>query len=101
MDILVASQPKWAINHVARLDLALREVGPVGLQLERLKADMASPQLAQLIKQDMHDAVTLKISRTPEFLVNGKLLATLGRDELRTMVQQALHEAYGVPGARK
>jgi len=62
---------------------------------------MASPQLAQLIKQDMQDAVTLKISRTPEFFVNGKLLATLGRDELRTMVQQALHEAYGVPGARK
>jgi len=100
LDALVASQPKWAINHAARLDLALKIVEPLGLQMERLKEDMAAPQLALLIKQDMQDALTLKISRTPEFFVNGKPLTTLGYDELRTMVLQALRESYGVPGAK-
>lgn len=100
LDTLVAFQPRWAINHAARLDLALRIVEPLGLQIERLKADMAAPQLAQLIKQDMQDAGTLKISGTPEFFVNGKRLKTFGYDELRTMVLQALRESYGAPGAK-
>jgi len=100
LDTLVAAQPQWAINHAARLDLALKIVEPLGLQMVRLKEDMASPALAQLLKQDMQDALALKVSRTPEFFVNGKPLITLGPDELRTMVLQALRESYGAPGAR-
>ena len=101
LETLVASQPQWAINHVARLDLALKAVQPVGLQMERLKADMAAPQLAQLLKQDMQDAVTLQVSGTPQFFVNGKPLTTLGYDELRNMVLHALRESYAVSGAKK
>ena len=100
LDALVASQPQWAINHAARLDLALKIVAPLGLQMERLKEDMAAPQIALLIKQDMQDAMTLKISRTPEFFVNGKPLINLGPDELRAMVLQALRESYGTPGTK-
>lgn len=100
LDALVASQPQWAINHAARLDLALKIVEPLGLQMERLKKDMESTQIALLLKQDMQDAMTLKISRTPEFFVNGKPLTTLGYDELRTMVLQAVRESYGPPGAK-
>lgn len=100
LDALVASQPQWAINHAARVDLALKIVEPLGLQMERLKKDMESPQLAQLIKQDMQDAMTLKIDRTPEFFVNGKPLKTLGPDELRAMVLRAVRESYGPPGAK-
>ena len=101
LDALVASQPNWAINHAARLDLALKAVERVGLHRERLKADMAEPALDRLIKQDIQDAVALKISRTPEFFVNGKPLEKLGPDELRAMVAQAIRETYGVPGAKK
>lgn len=100
LDTLVASQPQWAINHTARLDLALKIVAPLGLQMERLKEDMAAPQIALLIKQDMQDAKTLQISRTPEFFVNGKPLKDLGYGELRAMVLQALRESYGTPGAK-
>jgi len=100
LDILVASQPQWAINHAARLDVALKIVEPLGLQMERLKEDMAAPQLAEVIKQDMQDAETLNVSRTPEFFVNGKVLTNLRYDELRAMVLQALRESYGAPGAK-
>ena len=100
LDLLMATQPRWAVNHVARLDLAMKAVEPLALQIERLKADMAAPQLSELIKQDMRDALTLKIDRTPEFFINGKALATLGPDELRAMVLKALEESYGAPGAK-
>ena len=49
----------------------------------------------------MKDAVTLDVTRTPMFFVNGKDLKTLGYEELRTMVSQALRESYASPGAEK
>ena len=69
--------------------------------MDRLKADMSGPRLDQLIRQDMQDALTLKIKGTPAFFVNGRRLQELGYDELRIMVSQAVREAYGVPGRRK
>ena len=101
LDILVASQERWAINHTARLDIAMKIAGRAGLQMERLKQDMASPALAQLIEQDIRDAVALDVDRTPTFFVNGKRLTKNGYNELRTMVQQALRDAYGMPDARQ
>ena len=101
LDVIVETQPQWAINHVARLDLALKAVQPVGLQMDKLKADMTAPELDQLIKQDMRDAGTLKISGTPEFFVNGKPLAKLGFDELRSAVLQAVREFYGTAETKK
>ena len=50
-EAVVSSQPQWAINHVARLDLALNAVKTVGLQMDTLKANMAAPQLERLIRQ--------------------------------------------------
>ena len=101
LDALVESQPRWAINHVARLDLALKAVEGLGLQIDRLRADMAAPELGSLIKQDLQDAVALNISGTPSFFVNGRALTTLGYDELRAMVAQALRDSYSQPAARK
>ena len=101
LDVIFASQPQWAINHAARLDLALRAVESVGLQMDRLKADMAAPAISQLLQQDLKDAVTLNVDRTPTFFVNGRPLTTLGYDELRAMVATAVREAYPVPAAKK
>ena len=101
LDALVASQPRWAVNHVARLDLALKAVEGLGLQMDRLKADMAGPELGNLIKQDLQDAVALNVTGTPSFFVNGRALTTLGYDELRAMVAQAIRDSYDVPAAIK
>lgn len=99
LEILFATQPRWAVNHVARLDLALKAVGGIGLDMARLRADMADPQLVQLLKQDMKDAVALQVDRTPTFFVNGKPLVELGYEELRALVVQEIRQSYGAaPG---
>jgi len=95
LETLLESQPRWAVRHVAQLDLALKAVEGVGLDMVRLKADMAAPDLARLIKQDMDDAIALKVTRTPEFFVNRKPLVELGYDELRALVVQQIRAAYG------
>jgi len=100
LDVLLASQPRWAVRHVARLDLALKAVEGIGLDMARLKADMATPDLARLIKQDMDDAISLKVTRTPEFFVNRRPLAESGHEDLRSLVAQEVRRSYG-PAAQR
>lgn len=94
LETILAAQPQWTINHVARPDLALQAVEGVGLQMAKLKADMESPDIGKLIAQDMQDAVSLNVTKTPEFFVNGKPLPRFGFDELQALVDDALREAY-------
>ena len=100
LDALLATQSRWTVRHVAHLDLALASIEGVGLDKARLKADMASPDLARIIQQDMDDARALKVTRTPEFFVNRRPLDQLGYDELRALVAQEVQRAYG-PAGRK
>jgi protein-disulfide isomerase len=100
LETLMASQSRWAVNHVARVDLALRAVEGLNLDMARLKADMAAPDLNRLLKQDMDDAKSLKVTRTPEFFVNRRPLTELGYEELRALVVQEIRNSYG-PSAQR
>ena len=100
LETLLNSQPRWTARHVANRDLAVAAVSGIGLDMARLKADMAAPDLVRLLKQDMDDAKALKVTRTPEFFVNGKPLPELGFEELRALVAQEVRNAYG-PAASK
>lgn len=92
LEALLASQPQWVVNHTARFDLAWRAVQGVGLDPRKLEQDMAAPELARLIQQDLEDAAVLNVTKTPEFFVNGRPLPSFGYDELRTLVDQALRQ---------
>lgn len=94
LEALLAAQSQWTVNHVARLDLAWPSLEGLGLQMDRLKQDMAAPELGSLIQQDLQDAVALNVTQTPEFFVNGRPLPSFGYDELQRLVEQALREAY-------
>lgn len=95
LETLLNAQSQWTARHVANKDLALLAVERVGLDMARLKSDMAAPDLARLLKQDMDDAKALQVTRTPEFFVNGKPLTRLGYEELRALVAQEVRAAYG------
>ena len=55
---------------------------------------MASPAITQQISQDMADVQTLNISKTPEFLVNGKPLSSFGYDQLKALIDAELANEY-------
>jgi protein-disulfide isomerase len=67
----------------------------LGLDMERLKNDVNSPEVAQVIAQDLADARTLNVTMTPEYFVNGKPLPNFGYDELKKLVDDALVSATG------
>lgn len=93
LEALFASQSVWVQNHVAQVDYIWSPLSGLGLDMERLKNDMNSPEVAQVIQQDLADAKTMNVTMTPEFFVNGKPLPNFGFDELKTLVGDALLSA--------
>jgi protein-disulfide isomerase len=89
---LLDAQQFWVVHHEAQVDTAWKVLNGLGLGLdmERIKADMNSPEIARLIEQDLADAKTLNVTKTPEYFVNGKPLPRFGYDELKKLVDDAL-----------
>jgi protein-disulfide isomerase len=94
LETLLEAQPRWAINHTARLDLALRAISGLGLDMRQLDEEMRSPALARLIEQDVRDGVALKVSATPTFFINGRLLEASSFDDFKARINRAVREAY-------
>lgn len=89
---LLAGQDDWVAQHAVQPERVWRHVEGLGLDLEQLKRDMASPEIAGLIAQDLEDARTLNVTMTPEFFVNGKPMPSFGFEQLQTLVADALAE---------
>jgi protein-disulfide isomerase len=51
---------------------------------------MQSPDIARAIAQDVADARTLNVTKTPEYFVNGRPLPSFGFEQLRTLVDEEL-----------
>lgn len=94
LERLLASQPRWTINHVVKAELVWSELETLDLDLQRLKADMESPIVAKNIALDTMDAKALKVTKTPEYFVNGKTMSTFGYDQLKQLVSSEVAGAY-------
>lgn len=95
LEALFASQSLWVQNHTAQVDLIWTPLASLGLDMERLRADMNSPEIAQVMRQDLADANTLGVAMTPEFFVNGKPLPKFGYDDLKRLVEDAVVSTNG------
>jgi protein-disulfide isomerase len=94
LEALLASQDAWVVHHAVQPQQAWMQVQNLGLDLERLQHDMQSPEIAARIRQELADADTLKVMKTPEFFVNGKPLPSFGFEQLQALVQEELASAY-------
>jgi len=90
LEALLTTQSDWAQNHRADVNMVWPHLARVGLDTERLKNDMQSPEIVRLIAQDLQDAKTLNVTQTPEYFVNGRPLPSFGYDQLRELVQDEL-----------
>jgi protein-disulfide isomerase len=91
---LLAAQGLWVIDHVALPDMARQVVAGLGLDLEQLTADMSAPEVAERMAQDSKDAALLNVTKTPEYFVNGRQMQSFGRQQLLSLIREALRGAY-------
>ncbi|HIJ91505.1 MAG: DsbA family protein [Desulfobulbaceae bacterium] len=94
LEIMYQSQPYWASHHNPQPQLVWQFLPRVGLDLEKLKNDMNDPEIDKIIAQDLADAKTLNVMKTPGFFVNGKPLVTFGDRELQQLIESEIAEQY-------
>ncbi len=94
LEVMFKYQPYWASHHNPQPQLLWKMLPEVGLDIEKIKKDMDSPEIAQRITQDLADAKTLNIRKTPGFIVNGKPLQSFGYNQLRELVESEIQANY-------
>jgi protein-disulfide isomerase len=94
LDLLYRSQSFWTQHHQVNLDQVWRLLPTVELDLDRLRADMNDARITAIIEQDLADAKTLGVRKTPGFFVNGKPLEPFGLEPLRVLLGAELSKNY-------
>jgi protein-disulfide isomerase len=93
LEALLRGQERWVVNHRSQPDQALQVLSGVpGLDIARVKADLQRPEVRERVAQDLADAKALKVTKTPEYFVNGAPLPSFGLDQLKSMVDAALRK---------
>jgi len=94
VELLFSNQHRWVEHHVSNPQSALAGIKTLPLDHDKLDRDWQSSQVAKTIAQDITDGKILKVRATPQFFVNGKPLIVFGYDELASLVEEAVAEAY-------
>src|SRR5262245_20419851 len=74
----------------------------IGLDPEKLKADMKGPECEQRIRDDMAELSKFRVNGTPAFFINGKHIGGgIPKDSFKEIIDDKLKvaEASGVSGA--
>jgi protein-disulfide isomerase len=90
LEALLAAQSDWTQHHTAHVGRVWKHLEGLGLDLDQVREDMGSPQIARAVAQDLADAKALGVNKTPSFFVNGQPLTKFGYEPLKAMVEQAL-----------
>lgn len=94
LQIMYDTQPEWASHSHPQPQLIWQYLPQVGLDVDKLKADMDAPDIAKLLQQDIADAASLNVRKTPGFFVNGKPLEPFGAENLKTLILSELARNY-------
>jgi protein-disulfide isomerase len=94
LDVLYKSQPYWASHHNPQPQRAWQFIPQSGVDPTRLQKDMNDPAIAKIIEQDLADAKTLNVQKTPGFFVNGKPLQTFGYQQLQDLILSEIRANY-------
>jgi len=95
LDVLMETQEVWKPQHEADFALAWKQLGGLGLDLERLRRDMNDPEITRRINVDLEDAARLNVDATPTFYVNGRPLPGFGFNVLKRSVEATLRQGGG------
>jgi len=94
LDVMYKTQRFWASHHNPKPQLIWRYLPRAGLDLEKIRKDMTDPEIVKIINQDLADAKTLNVRKTPGFFVNGQPLPSFGYKQLKNLVDSEIKKYY-------
>ena len=93
LDVIFEKLPLWSQPNNEKPELLwefLKEVSV--LDIMKLKTDMKSPKISEIIKQDKADAAALNVTGTPTIFVNGVELESLSEKALFDLVEKVIYK---------
>jgi protein-disulfide isomerase len=94
LEVMFKTQRYWASHRNPQPQRIWKFLPRAGLDLEKIRNDMNDPEIEKIIQQDLADAKTLKVKKTPGFFVNGKPLPSFGHKQLQELVESEIREYY-------
>lgn len=94
LELLYRTQRMWTHHHRVYMERVWPLLPQAGLDVERLRRDVDDPRITAIIEQDLADARTLGVQRTPGFFVNGRPLEPFGLEPLVQLVAAEVQESY-------
>jgi len=94
LDVMFESQQHWASHSNPQPENIWQFLPETGLDIDKLKADMSLPEIRGILQQDMMDAKTLNVRKTPQFFVNGRPLLEFGDRQLLQLIQSEIDKHY-------
>lgn len=94
LEVMYETQPKWASHHHPQPDLIWQFLPEAGVDIDRIRRDLNNPDLRAVLNQDIMDAKTLGVRRTPQFFVNGKPLMNFGYPQLKALLDAEVAAQY-------
>ena len=88
LEALLAAQPEWADHAAPNIGIAFEAAARAGLDMERARQDMETPEIQAVLAQDVEDLTALQVSKTPTFFVNGRSLPSFGPEQLTRLVAE-------------
>lgn len=94
LEAMLKTQAIWSANHQVRADLIWGYLDGTSLNFDKARDDINSPQVRSRVDEDLADAKSLNVTKTPGFFVNGKPLKNFGFEQLKALVQEEVNLAY-------
>jgi len=92
LEALLAAQPEWADHAAPNIGIAFEAAARAGLDMERARQDMETPEIQAVLAQDIEDLTALQVSKTPTFFVNGRSLPSFGPEQLTRLVAEEVRK---------
>lgn len=93
LDVIFTTQPQWAKHGNTKPELLWTFLEKVdGLDIEKLKKDVETIDVKNLLSKDRLDAAKLRVQGTPSFFVNGKKVQKLSYDALVDLVEGEIYK---------
>lgn len=94
---LFDGQEQWAAHHSPDVAEAWKIAIAAGLNEARARKVAASGEASTRLGEEAEDIVALRVTRTPTFYVNGRLLEDFGAEQLMALVNSEVKAVASAP----
>ena len=94
LQMMFATQAEWASHHQPAPQKLGAYLPSLGLDMARLQQDMQGADIEGILQQDIADAQTLGVRKTPTFFVNGRALPRFSLAALQELVAEEIAAKY-------